>query len=245
MGIINHNFDKKQYKMKLALATLALVQANEDPRAFVNVDGFMTSTPVTWWNKHPAEKRLKWLENNVDKFFETHFVGNWVWETPGANNPGMNLRQHFRKYVSQMKTIEARCKPGSRKRRDEDEAEGQANSNDEEEDADFMETSTGDRTRKVTGNIVKDVDRFTKNLARWAKYEIYDQGGKCEFYGLRLLNRMDRLRWYVHYRYCAKVDSSVNFCDKYYWAADGVTVRKNPRDQSHWIQNAFERPSKN
>jgi len=186
MGI-NHNFDKKQYKMKLALATLALVQANEDPRAFVNVDGFMTSTPVTWWNKHPAEKRLKWLENNVDKFFETHFVGNWVWETPGANNPGMNLRQHFRKYVSQMKTIEARCKPGSRKRRDEDEAEGQANSNDEEEDADFMETSTGDRTRKVTGNIVKDVDRFTKNLARWAKYEIYDQGGNCEFYGLRLV----------------------------------------------------------
>ena len=65
--------------------------------------------------------------------------------------------------------------------------EGQANSNDEEEDADFMETSTGDRTRKVTGNIVKDVDRFTKNLARWAKYEIYDQGGKCEFYGLRLV----------------------------------------------------------
>ena len=50
-----------------------------------------------------------------------------------------------------------------------------------------METSTGDRTRKVTGNIVKDVDRFTKNLARWAKYEIYDQGGKCEFYGLRLV----------------------------------------------------------
>merc|ERR1712086_845886 len=237
MGI-NHNFDKKQYKMKLALATLALVQANEDPRAFVNVDGFMTSTPVTWWNKHPAEKRLKWLENNVDKFFETHFVGT------DMNLEQNSLRSHFADYVSDMKSIEAACEQGSRKRRDDNE-EGQANSNDDEEDADFMETSTGDRTRKVTGNIVKDVDRFTKNLARWAKYEIYDQGGKCEFYGLRLLNRMDRLRWYVHYRYCAKVDSSVNFCDKYYWAADGVTVRKNPRDQSHWIQNAFERPSKN
>ena len=63
--------------------------------------------------------------------------------------------------------------------------EGEANSNDDEEDGDFMESDN--RTRKVTGDIVKDADRFTKNLARWAKYEIYDQGGKCEFLGLRLV----------------------------------------------------------
>ena len=44
-----------------------------------------------------------------------------------------------------------------------------------------------DLTRKVTGDIVKDVDRYTKNLARWAKFQIYDQGGKCEFLGLRLV----------------------------------------------------------
>ena len=99
--------------MKLALATLALVQANEDPRAFVNVDGFMTSTPVTWWNKHPAEKRLKWLENNVDKFFETHFVGT------DMNLEKNSLRGHFADYVSDMKSIEAACEQGSRKRRDD------------------------------------------------------------------------------------------------------------------------------
>lgn len=56
---------------------------------------------------------------------------------------------------------------------------------------------------------------------------------------------MDRLRWYVHYRYCDKVDDSVEFCDKYYWANDGVTVKKDPRNPTHWIQNVFERPSKN
>merc|ERR1719361_13529 len=212
--------------MKLALATLALVQANDDDRAFVNVDGFMNAAAPSWWNKHPADKRLKWLGNNVDKFFDTHFLEN------------DKLRGHFDDYVEDMEAIEAACEPGARKRRD-DNQEGQANSNDDEEDGDFMESDN--RTRKVTGNIVKDVDRFTKNLARWAKYEIYDKGGKCEFLGLRLLNRMDRLRWYVHYRYCDKVDDSVNFCDKYYWAADGVTVRKDPRNPTHWIQNVFER----
>ena len=64
-----------------------------------------------------------------------------------------------------------------------EESSPSANSDDQEED--FMDAT--DLTRKVTGDIVKDVDRYTKNLARWAKFQIYDQGGKCEFLGLRLV----------------------------------------------------------
>jgi len=213
--------------MKIALATLALASADENDRAFVNVDGFMSAPAPVWWTKHPAAKRLKWLGNNNVKFFETHF--------PEENR---QLQDLFADYLMDMEKIEASCEPG-RRRRDE-ESNPSANSSDQEED--FMDAT--DLTRKVTGDIVKDVDRYTKNLARWAKFQIYDQGGKCEFLGLRLLNRADRLRWYVHYRYCDKVDSSVAFCDKYYWTANGQ-VRKDPREDSHWIQAAFAKPSKN
>jgi len=212
--------------MKLALATLALVSADENDRAFVNVDGFMQEPAPAWWNNHPADKRIKWLKNKNVNFFDTHFP------------EGSPLQGLFEDYIYDMEKIQSACEPGRRRRDD-----GSSNSNDQE-DGDFMEENN--LTRKITGDIVKDADKFTKNMARWAKYEIYDQGGKCEFLGLRLLNRADRLRWYVHYRYCQKVDDSVSFCDKYYWAKDGSgNVRKNPRDDSHWIQNAFERPSKN
>jgi len=214
-------------KMKLALATLALAAANDDDRAFVNVDGFMSADPPSWWTKHPAEKRLKWLGNNNVKFFETHF--------PEEHR---KLQPLFEDYIQDMQRIEAACQPG-RRRRDE---ESSSNSSDQEEEEDFMDAT--DLTRKVTGDIVKDADRYTKNLARWAKFQIYDKGGKCEFLGLRLLNRADRLRWYVHYRYCDKVDDSVSFCDKYYWTENGY-VRKDPRDDTHWIQNAFQKPTRN
>ena len=63
--------------------------------------------------------------------------------------------------------------------------ESSSNSSDQEEEEDFMDAT--DLTRKVTGDIVKDADRYTKNLARWAKFQIYDKGGKCEFLGLRLV----------------------------------------------------------
>lgn len=92
--------------MKLALATLALAQANEDDRAFVNVDGFMSSSPPSWWNKHSADKRIKWLGNNVDKFFDTHFVEN------------DKLRAPFADYVADMKAIEAACTPARKRRED-------------------------------------------------------------------------------------------------------------------------------
>ena len=91
--------------MKLALATLALAAANDDDRAFVNVDGFMSADPPSWLTKHPAEKRLKWLGNNNVKFFETHF--------PEEHR---KLQPLFEDYIQDMQKIEAACQPGRRRR---------------------------------------------------------------------------------------------------------------------------------
>ena len=99
--------------MKLALATLALAQANEDDRAFVNVDGFMSSSPPSWWNKHSADKRIEWLGNTwLNTFFDVYFNDNYFNEN---DNP---LRPLFADYVADMKAIEAACTPARKRRED-------------------------------------------------------------------------------------------------------------------------------
>ena len=42
--------------------------------------------------------------------------------------------------------------------------------------------------RRMSGDIEKDNKKLTLNLARWIKFNIYDQGGECEFLGNRLVS---------------------------------------------------------
>ena len=46
----------------------------------------------------------------------------------------------------------------------------------------------GDRNSFLIGEVNKDIEKYTKNIGRWAKFMIFDQGGECEFLGERLVS---------------------------------------------------------
>jgi len=173
--------------MKFSLACLAAVAVNaqeDDDKKFSNKNTFMVSNPPKWWNKHSADKRMEWLEKNTNKFFKMHFDGTKAED---------NLKPLFEDLIADAKRIEISCDSSdvSRKRRafsadDEDENDDGDATADEGDPMD-ADTSAANGTRKVTGAIKKDAKRHSLNIARWIKYQVYDQGGECEFLGLRMV----------------------------------------------------------
>jgi len=209
--------------MKLSLACLAAVAVNaqeDDDKKFSNKNTFMVSNPPKWWNKHSSDKRMDWLEKNTNKFFSMHFDGLTA---------ESQLKPLFEDLLEDATRIKTECSQlGNRKRRafTADEEEGQEYAVDDEGDPMDNQSAAGG-TRKVTGDIKADAKKYTLNVARWIKYEVYDLGGECEFLGKRMLVRTDRLRFYVHYAYCKQVDVDQDFCDWFWTKFDGVHPRKH------------------
>jgi len=207
--------------MKFSLAFLAAVAVNaqeDDDKKFSNKNTFMVSNPPQWWNKHTAQKRMDWNVKNTNKFFSMHFAGMKAED---------NLKPLFEDLLEDAARIKTECSQlGNRKRRafTADEEEHQEDATADEGDP-MTTTSASDGTRKVTGDIKADAKKYTLNVARWIKYEVYDLGGECEFLGKRMLVRTDRLRFYVHYAYCKQVDVDQDFCDWFWTKYDGVHPR--------------------
>ena len=174
--------------MKFSLACLAAVAVNaqegDDDKKFSNKNGFMNSSPPKWWNKHSSDKRMEWLEKNTNKFFKMHFDGTKAED---------NLKPLFEDLIADARRIEISCDSSdvSRKRRafsaDDEEENDDGDATADEGDPMDADTSAANGTRKVTGAIKKDAKRHSLNIARWIKYQVYDQGGECEFLGLRMV----------------------------------------------------------
>merc|ERR1712048_1012879 len=127
-----------------------------------------------------------------------------------------------------------------RKRRafiSDDEDEDWDEDADEDYDSDPMDGSL--TPRRITGSPKKDIKKFTLLMARWIKFQVYDQGGECQFLGHRMLARLDRLRWYMFYAYCKQVDESQSFCRYFYRKFDG----EHPRDHGKPLKK-FPKPSR-
>ena len=171
--------------MKFSLACLAAVAVNaqeDDDKKFSNKNTFMVSNPPKWWNKHSADKRMEWLEKNTNKFFNMHFDGMKAED---------NLKPLFEDLLDDAARIKTECSQlGNRKRRafTADEDEGQEDAVADEGDPMAPDTSAANGTRKVTGDIKNDAKKYTLNVARWIKYEVYDLGGECEFLGKRMVS---------------------------------------------------------
>jgi len=205
--------------MKVSLACLAAVSiAAPDEKKFVNKSKFMTSQPPKWWNNIPAHPdRFEWNQDNTEKLFDIHFDGK-----PAS----IHLKTAFEDLLDDAERIMANCASG-RKRRAFSSDEEDYEDTEYDDESDPMDKSTGGdlSPRKVVGNIKKDIKKYTLNVARWIKYEIYDKGGECEFLGHKMLARTDRLRWYAHYAYCKQVDETASFCNGYYHKFDGTHPR--------------------
>ena len=167
--------------MKVSLACLAAVTiAAPEEKKFVNKSKFMQSEPPKWWPREPAyPERFQWNQENTEKLFSIHFA-----DKPAS----LNLKPLFEDLLADAEKIYSLCAPGRKRRAftsDDDDYE----EDDYEDDSDPMDESTGDlSTRKVVGNIKKDIKKYTLNIARWIKYEIYDKGGECEFLGHRMVS---------------------------------------------------------
>merc|ERR1712128_338218 len=144
----------------------------DDDKKFSNKNTFMVSNPPQWWNKHNAQKRMDWNVKNTNKFFSMHFAGMKAED---------NLKPLFEDLLEDAARIKTECSQlGNRKRRafTADEEEGQEESTADEGDP-MTATSASDGTRKVTGDIKADAKKYTLNVARWIKYEVYDLGGNA------------------------------------------------------------------
>lgn len=224
--------------MKVSLACLAAVTvAAPEEKKFVNKSKFMTSEPPKWWNKIPAvPDRFEWNQDNTDKLFSIHFAGK-----PAS----VHLKKSFEDLLEDAIRIKSSCSSGRKRRafsNDDEQEDDYDEDSYEDEEGDPMADTNGDiATRKVVGNIKKDIKKYTLNIARWIKYEVYDLGGECEFLGHKMLARTDRLRWYAHYAYCKQVDESQSFCKGYYDKFDGVHPREHGKPLKKFP--APERPS--
>lgn len=222
--------------MKFSLACLAAVTVNalDDPdRKYTNKNTFMVSNPPKWWNNHGAEKRHQQLVRNTDKLFDAHFPGMKAEE---------KLKLLYEDLINDAFRIKGSCEPGSsRKRRaftDQEEGDDEAAA-EEEVDQDPLEDDSNSKTRKVVGEINADAKKYNLNVARWIKYEVYDLGGECEFLGLKMLRRTDRLRHYMYYAYCKQVDREQDFCDFFWGKWNGA----HPRDHKKPI-NKYPAPAR-
>ena len=149
--------------MKFSLACLAAA-AVADERKFSNNDDFMASSPPSWWNNYTPAERHGFLSKNNGLIFDAYLPGK----------ASIRLKPLFADLINDMAKIEQGCAPGSgRKRRSDDDGE------------DPM--ADGDRKSFLKGNVDNDIELYTKNIARWIKYMISDQGGECEFLGERLV----------------------------------------------------------
>ena len=166
--------------MKFSLALLAAASAApDDDRKYVNKNSFMNSNPPRWWNKHSAAKRHEWLANNVEKFFDTHFGPDAKAQT--------RLKNMFVDAVEDLAVYKAKCEADGRKRRDAEEHQGYTDGEAAEDGQDPLDEVQQD-TRKVTGDIEADIVKLPLNIARWAKFEVFDLGGECKFLGKRAVS---------------------------------------------------------
>ena len=167
-------------KLSLALfASAAVAAKNDGDRLITNQANWADSIPEpSWWENQPAWKRNKWLVNSVNDFF-VEFNDEVSWKgLPKYQNILKNTLEQAKKLAAS-----AECKDSpnkSRRRRDADE---------DSEDEDFMADDDGfARKRKYDKGLQKESHKFIWNMARWVKLEVYDNGGKCERQGERLVS---------------------------------------------------------
>jgi hypothetical protein len=155
--------------MKFSLACLAAA-AVADERKFSNNEDFMLSSRPSWWDNYTPAERHGFLGKNNELIFDAYLPGK----------ASQNLKPLFADLIDDMERIEAGvgqpggCEQGARRKR---------RSADEDEDP----MAGGERKSFLNGEVDHDIEKYTKNIARWALYMIYDMGGECEFLGERLV----------------------------------------------------------
>ena len=167
--------------MKFSLALLAATATanNGDDKKYINKPNFMSSSPPRWWANMEAEDRITWIGKQNRKLFKMHFDGG---------KPQENLKPLFDDLIADAGRIFQSCNAGRKRRAfTQDDPEGQEEAVADEGDP-MVEDPTTVETRRMSGDIEKDNKKLTLNLARFIKYNIYDQGGECEFLGHRLVS---------------------------------------------------------
>lgn len=188
--------------MKFSLALLAATATANDDKKYINKPNFMSSSPPRWWGNMEAEDRIGWIGRQNRKLFKLHFDGG---------KPQEKLQPLFADLIDDAGRIYQSCSAGSRKRRafTQNDPEGQEEAVADEGDP-MVEDPDRVEPRRMSGDIEKDNKKLTLNLARFIKYNIYDQGGECEFLGHRLVSHFKNafslfLRTRIHYFFSSHV----------------------------------------
>ena len=160
--------------MKLLLTCLAAAVAANDERFFTNKPeqeegGFLTKSPPKWWYDHSTDEWHSFLYQKTETVFDAYLPGK----------ASEKLKPLFVNLIDHMAKIADKCAPGSTRKRRSDSDETHLIDQIHERD---------DSKSYLTGNVNTDTDKYTKDVARWTKWVIYDQGGKCEFLGKRLVS---------------------------------------------------------
>ena len=170
--------------MKLSLACFAAAVVADDERFFTNLPeqqagGFLTKDPPKWWDDKSTADRYLALVENTELVFNTYL----------PNRASRKLKPLFVDLIEDMKRIADKCVPGStRKRRSDSDETHLVDQIYEGEDP-----MAGGERSYLSGNVDKDTDKYTKDVARWTKWVIYDQGGLCKFLGHRMVSLIDFL----------------------------------------------------
>ena len=173
--------------MKGFMVLVAVALAKSD-RKFTNKEDFMNSKTPGWWNDFSADKRMHWIKNAPNKFFDMHF------QRISAGN--VRLRSLFLDIAGDIDRIRSRCSKNNkntiRMRRRTDEFNAQMENINEtiglNEDSDPMNEKINILGRKLRGDIAGDIHNFISHQGRFIMEEIYRKGGNCEFIGVRLVS---------------------------------------------------------
>ena len=152
--------------MKFSLACLAAAAVADGDRKFSNDDKFMASSPPDWWNNYTPAQRHEFLSKNNDLIFAAYL----------PNKGTKKLKPLFADLIEDMVRIEGSCAPGQRRKR--------RSADDDDEDP----MAGGERKSFMKDSVKETIEVYTKNVARWVKYMVYDQGGECGFLGERMVS---------------------------------------------------------
>lgn len=175
--------------MKVFVVLTAVALAKSD-RKFTNKEDFMNSKTPTWWKDFSADKRMYWIQNAPNKFFDMHF--------PRISAGNVRLRALFLDIAEDVDRIRGRCRKNNknniRMRRRTDEFRGpllngsNISGMELDDDSDPMSEQINILGRKLRGDIAGDIHNFVSHQGRFIMEEIYRKGGNCEFVGVRLVS---------------------------------------------------------
>jgi len=172
--------------MKLSIFSLLSVTTAVDTefRLITNKDEWQTMSKPGWWDSKPMSARFNNLNKKAEQFI-THI------QMPQDNkNNAMNIHwKQMDTFANLLQDVlvdadrlrQSKCSSQRKRRSDSDE---------DYEDEDFIEDDVLARGKKpFRKSIRKDAKNYFRNIGRFVKFNVYDNGTPfCQRMGLRLVH---------------------------------------------------------